>query len=54
MLSRNAERVYWLGRYIERTEDTARLLNAFSHVMMDLPASSKLDWNLDLSPINVT
>jgi len=46
MLSRNAERIYWLGRYIERTEDTARLLNAFSHVMMDLPDSGKLGWDV--------
>ena len=44
MLSRNAERTYWLGRYVERTEDTARLLNAFSQVMMDIPRSSKLGW----------
>ena len=53
MLSRNAERVYWLGRYIERTEDTARLLNAFSHVIRDLPASSKLDWNVLLQILSV-
>ena len=46
MLSRNAERIYWLGRYIERTEDTARLLNAFSHVMLDLPKSGKLGWDV--------
>jgi len=46
MLSRNAERIYWMGRYIERTEDTARLLNAFSHVMMDLPKSGKLGWDV--------
>jgi len=46
MLSRNAERIYWLGRYIERTEDTARLLNAFSHVMLDLPTSGRLGWDV--------
>ena len=46
MLSRNAERIYWMGRYIERTEDTARLLNAFSHVMMDLPKSGQLGWDV--------
>lgn len=53
MLSRNAERVYWLGRYMERTEDTARLLNAFSHVMMDLPESSKLGWEVLLKIMSV-
>ena len=46
MLSRNAERTYWLGRYIERTEDTARLLNAFTQVMMDIPSSGKLGWDI--------
>ena len=46
MLSRNAERIYWMGRYIERTEDTARLLNAFSQVMLDLPTSGQLGWDV--------
>ena len=46
MLSRNAERTYWLGRYVERTEDTARLLNGFSQVMMDIPSSGKLGWEI--------
>ena len=53
MLSRNAERIYWLGRYIERTEDTARLLNAFSQVMLDLPQSSKPDWDVLLKIMSV-
>lgn len=46
MLSRNAERIYWLGRYIERAEDTARLLNAFSQLVLDLPRSNKPDWDV--------
>lgn len=46
MLSRNAERVYWLGRYIERTEDTARMLKAFSQVMLDIPKTKKLSWDM--------
>lgn len=46
MLSRSAERVYWLGRYIERTEDTARMLKAFSQVMLDIPKTNKLSWNM--------
>ena len=53
MLSRNAERVYWLGRYIERTEDTARLLNAFCQVMLDLPKTKKLGWNVLLRIMSV-
>ena len=31
MLSRIAESLFWLGRYIERAEDTARILDA--HVL---------------------
>lgn len=53
MLSRNAERVYWLGRYIERTEDSARLLNAFSQVMLDMPKSKKLGWDVLLRIMSV-
>ncbi|MEM7467931.1 MAG: alpha-E domain-containing protein, partial [Pseudomonadota bacterium] len=29
MLSRVAEKIYWMSRYLERAEDTARLINAF-------------------------
>nr|CAA6830016.1 MAG: Protein containing domains DUF403 [uncultured Thiotrichaceae bacterium] len=53
MLSRNAERIYWLGRYIERAEDTARLLNVFSHLMLDLPQSHQLDWSVLLKIMSV-
>ncbi len=44
MLSRVAERLYWTGRYIERTENTARLLNAFKTLMLDLPKGVGLSW----------
>ncbi len=37
MLSRVAERMYWLGRYIERAENTARLISVNSNLMLDLP-----------------
>lgn len=53
MLSRSAERVYWLGRYIERTEDSARLLNAFSQVMLDMPKTKKLGWDVLLKIMSV-
>ncbi|MER2207723.1 MAG: alpha-E domain-containing protein, partial [Rhodococcus sp. (in: high G+C Gram-positive bacteria)] len=26
MLARNAESLYWIGRYVERADDTARIL----------------------------
>lgn len=44
MLSRVAHQVYWLARYIERTEDSARLLIAYSLVVLDLPKSVRLHW----------
>ena len=30
MLSRIAESLYWIGRYVERAEDTSRILDVFS------------------------
>ncbi len=35
MLSRHAEDLYWTGRYIERAEDTARLLDVTYHGMLE-------------------
>ncbi len=37
MLSRVAERMYWFGRYIERAENTALLVNVNTNLVMDLP-----------------
>ncbi|MCB1748582.1 MAG: alpha-E domain-containing protein [Gammaproteobacteria bacterium] len=44
MLSRVAERLYWLGRYLERIENTARLINVYGNVLLDLPRPAKLVW----------
>lgn len=35
MLSRVAENLYWLGRYVERTENVARLLDVAYHLDLD-------------------
>ncbi len=45
MLSRVAERIYWLGRYLERTENTARLLTVYSNLLLDLPRGAKVGWH---------
>lgn len=37
MLARVAENVYWLGRYLERAENTVRLLDVHSRIILDLP-----------------
>ena len=44
MLSRVAERVFWMARYLERAESTARIANTFSQIRMDLPRGSELPW----------
>ena len=44
MLSRVAERIYWLGRYLERIENTARLVSVYGNVLLDLPRPAKLVW----------
>ncbi|MDQ3354061.1 MAG: alpha-E domain-containing protein, partial [Actinomycetota bacterium] len=38
MLSRIAESLYWVGRYVERAEDTARILDVHVHHLLEDPA----------------
>lgn len=40
LLSRVADRIYWSARYIERAEDSARVLRAYGDVLSDLPTTS--------------
>jgi uncharacterized alpha-E superfamily protein len=35
VLSRIAESLYWIGRYVERAEDTARLLDVHYHLLLE-------------------
>jgi uncharacterized alpha-E superfamily protein len=44
MLSRVAERMYWAGRYLERVESTARLINTYTGLLLDLPADAGIGW----------
>jgi uncharacterized alpha-E superfamily protein len=41
MLSRIAETLFWLGRYVERADDTARVLDAFMHRLLDDPGTDE-------------
>jgi uncharacterized alpha-E superfamily protein len=44
MLSRSAERLYWLARYMERTENTAKLVSVHMNLLMDLPKDVGMGW----------
>ena len=44
MLSRAAESLYWMARYLERAENTARLINATQQVLLDLPRGASFGW----------
>lgn len=44
MLSRVAERMYWAGRYLERAENTARLVRVHGNMLLDLPARAGRTW----------
>ncbi|WP_101756805.1 alpha-E domain-containing protein [Oceanicoccus sp. KOV_DT_Chl] len=46
MLSQTAERVYWFARYVERTENIARLMLVRHQLILDLPKNIQPDWSL--------
>lgn len=54
MLSRVAEEIYWMARYIERAEDTARLINSTTNLLLDLPRSVKIGWGTLLQIMSLT
>lgn len=44
MLSRVAENIYWMARHIERAENTARLINVNTFLLLDLPKHIAPGW----------
>ena len=44
MLSRVADSIYWLSRYIERAENVARFIDVNLHLMLDLPTGTSEQW----------
>lgn len=46
MLSRVAESLYWMARYLDRGENTARLINSTTQVLLDLPAKASFGWQV--------
>ena len=53
MLSRVAERLYWFARYVERTENTARLLLVRHNLILDLPTTVQPSWDLLIDVMGV-
>jgi uncharacterized alpha-E superfamily protein len=45
MLSSVAQRAYWTGRYLERAENTARILNVYTNLLLDLPKEAPISWH---------
>lgn len=49
MLSRVANYLYWLSRYVERAEHTARLLDVnLAQMLEDSPEATGRRWELSL------
>ena len=44
LLSSVAERRYWAGRYLERVENTARLVSVYNKLLLDLPSGVDITW----------
>ncbi len=44
LLSRVADNLYWGARYLERAEDTARIVRAYTELVIDLPTSALSSW----------
>lgn len=54
MLSRVADNLYWMSRYLERAEHTARLLDVNLDEMLDqTPAASDRRWDLLLASLQI-
>lgn len=45
MLSRVANSIYWLNRYIERAENVARFLDVNLNLLLDMPAGVQQQWD---------
>ena len=44
LLSRVADAVYWMARYIERAENVARFIDVNLHLQLDLPLEPAHQW----------
>jgi uncharacterized alpha-E superfamily protein len=44
LLARTADRLYWGARYVERAEDTSRIVRAYHELVVDYPSQELLPW----------
>src|ERR1035441_5334754 len=44
LLTRAAQAVYWMARYIERAENVARFIDVNLHLQLDLPLEPAHQW----------
>ena len=44
MLSRVADSIYWMSRYVERAENVARFIDVNLNLTLDLPGGSAQQW----------
>ena len=49
MLSRVANSIYWMNRYIERAENVSRFIDVNLHLMLDMPSGTNEQWEPLLS-----
>lgn len=45
LLSSVAEHIYWMSRYIERAENTARIILVHNNLMLDMPRRIAIGWD---------
>lgn len=53
MLSRVAENLYWMTRYLERAENTARIINSTTQVLLDLPRGASFGWDMLITVVGL-
>ena len=51
LLSRMAETLFWTGRYVERADDTARLVDVYVHRLLGDPGVQRVGSGADCSPL---
>ena len=51
LLSRMAETLFWTGRYVERADDTARLVDVYVHRLLGDPGNQESESGADCGPL---